>query len=255
MRNCLLYRYLFSFILVYLSLLIGFYLSCSNSDSEDAPLASEEKPYCEHHTKSVNLDDITSLSYSAQEAIDALWGKWHCDLKWYDLDSVGVLYPDEKPSNVTISLLYEGGDIIDNSSKKIGGEDYDLLCGNRLEISSTLKIESSDGFFSESFPITAFVSRKKYYVKINVDTFSSKFVGSYNFVPNRDLEELPLSGTGVNFTCEYLDPSRVFAHGDIVEWFSTEDYIKEKEEEDYKLVEGHGAVFTTVEFECNSLEE
>jgi hypothetical protein len=230
---------------------------CGNSSSKNDTESDEpaEPAHCETNLELVGIEDVTPLGYSAQEVIDTLWGTWQCDeLEWGDVDSGGALYPTEKPDSVTISQSYEKGDIFFNSSVRVGGnENTDLLCPTQLEIPSVIRMESSDGVFSETISGTAIVSEKKMQSTVIVEyTPSRDFSGSYNFVPNPDLEELPYSGTIIRFTTQEIDASQTFASGRIIEYFRSESYV---DTDDYPMLESWGAGFVTVNIICRNRDD
>ena len=248
--NCFFHNKILLAILVSLS-----HPSCLGVEEGDAEVttdASEKRTYCEQHLEAVELDDNTSLSLSAQEVLDALWGTWQCVLDWQNVKSAGTLSPREHPAQATISLLYEGGALVDNSSERIAGDiDVDLICTNQLEISSILKIESSDGYLSESFPVTATIADRsgaKIDLSIGLKTYSSQFRGTYNFVPNESVKKYPNSGTKISFSFSTDDSSPASGRGSILEWFESAVYIEDID--DNPGLGSNGAAITTVEFEC-----
>lgn len=70
---------------------------------------SVEEAYCDDEIEIVDLDDPTSLSFSAQRVLDAVAGQWQCELSWNGAGSVAKVYPDISSSHASMSLSYEGG--------------------------------------------------------------------------------------------------------------------------------------------------
>ncbi len=236
--------YFYSMVFLYTVL----FLTCCSSSHDDE---SSEPPHCEVTKEFFGIEDITPLGYSTQNIIDMLLGTWECDkLEWYDLHTVGVLYPDEKPNKITVTQSYEGGDIIFEHSVRVGDTDYDLACMSQLVIPTVLTLESSDGFFAETLKVTTFIKNRSLSSDVSFkETPSRKFNGAYDFVPNTEIQALPDSGTVISFSSNKFDETEVGAYGYILEYFWSEQILVETDPPTY---DSWGATFTTVDFVCQS---
>jgi hypothetical protein len=140
----------------------------------------------------------------------------------------------------------EGGEIRSIVSVRKGGSKYDrLACVNSLEISSVLRLVSSDGAFSESWNVNAIlVESNQIDIKLKPRTFN----GAYSY---ELLEQWPHFET-VIIVRFLIDNFEGFgAEGFVAEWTSQEENIVSKDPE---IHENTGTRVVVAEWICSSVE-
>jgi hypothetical protein len=227
------------------------YLSIHSVSALALAACAEEDPgaaRCEDTVNVVAPDDVTYLGTTTTELMSNVLGTWQCEVTWHDgvenLPDAGTT--DGDTGDAVLNLAFEGGEIREILSKRVGGTKLDrLACGNSLEMDLVFGLTSSDGRLAETWQVTAETTEARF---MGVRYVPESFAGTYHYTIQGDW---PNQGTSVStsFLIE-SDPSTNTARGSINEWTESQP-ATEADALGRPITEVSGMSVTTAEWVCS----